>query len=229
MGKSAMRAKRPLGEVWSWIPDAQRIPLPGAATDYPILEVTAGLNLLDPAWQPIEVQGLPATVFTSHLSVTTTLDQERIRALLARYPGLNNWQQEPRINGELHGRFDTSSNTGVMGVSIPSENVRPADGFTLADTTYYHASFLLTPDADDDSDGLAVHPFLAWWQVLYVLSRLARYCPNEWGEMINVAENKQAAAIEYLLSEALEALPELGLRGIENAVGHRLTACPEQP
>jgi hypothetical protein len=60
-----------------------------------------------------------------------------------------------------------------------------------------------------DGRGLAAHPFILWWAVLYVLSRLARYEPRDWVQMIDVTRSPDAAAIEYLLSEALLALPEV--------------------
>jgi hypothetical protein len=63
------------------------------------------------------------------------------------------------------------------------------------------------------------HPFLLWWAVLYVLSRLARYEPRDWMRSIDVAHSADAAAIEYLLDEAMLALPEVAYSCIEAAAG----------
>ncbi|MFI6254438.1 YaaC family protein, partial [Streptomyces sp. NPDC051016] len=64
-------------------------------------------------------------------------------------------------------------------------------------------------------DGNQIHPFLAWWAVLYALSMLARYQPGQWTTQIDVNHSADAAAVERLLSKALIAVPELALATID--------------
>ncbi|WP_329331166.1 YaaC family protein [Streptomyces sp. NBC_00663] len=64
-------------------------------------------------------------------------------------------------------------------------------------------------------DGAQLHPFLAWWSVLYSLSMLARYQPGQWTTQIDVNHSVDAAAVERLLRKALIAVPELTLATID--------------
>ncbi|MDX3458713.1 hypothetical protein PV396_43480 [Streptomyces sp. ME02-8801-2C] len=64
-------------------------------------------------------------------------------------------------------------------------------------------------------DGTQLHPFLAWWAVLYCLSMLTRYQPGQWTTQIDVNHSIDAAALERLLSKALIAVPELALATID--------------
>ena len=90
-------------------------------------------------------------------------------------------------------------------------NEREADA--LAHTTRYRMSDLYVfPAVGANKDCL--HPFMAWWAVLFALSMLARYHPEAWADHIAVDSSKVAVAIEHLLNEALTAVPELLLRTI---------------
>jgi hypothetical protein len=79
----------------------------------------------------------------------------------------------------------------------------------------YHGVHRAYPSLDPSD--LPAHPFLLWWAVLYVLSRLARYEPRDWVRLIAVSSSPDAVAIEYLLDEAQSALPELAHQAIEFA------------
>jgi hypothetical protein len=65
------------------------------------------------------------------------------------------------------------------------------------------------------SDDQGIHPLMAWWSVLYVLSMLARYQPSQWAEHIDVNHSRHAVPIEGLLKDAIESLPYL----IAGAIG----------
>jgi hypothetical protein len=54
-------------------------------------------------------------------------------------------------------------------------------------------------------------------------SPYTRYQPREWATLINVAAHPDAAAIEYLLSEALIGLPEVAMHALERAADQKLT------
>jgi len=50
---------------------------------------------------------------------------------------------------------------------------------------------------------------VAWWLVLYCLSMLARYYPQEWTEMLDVDRSALAVPIEHFMSIAYSRVPEL--------------------
>jgi hypothetical protein len=79
----------------------------------------------------------------------------------------------------------------------------------------YHSIYRAYPDLDDC--GRPADPFLLWWAVLYVLSRLARYEPRVWERIISVGQSADTVAVEYLLDEAQVAIPELAIAAIERA------------
>jgi len=60
-----------------------------------------------------------------------------------------------------------------------------------------------------------IHPLMAWWAVLFVLSMLARYQPSEWSEHIDVNNSRHAVPIEALLKDAVESLPYLIAEAID--------------
>ncbi|MFE5097696.1 YaaC family protein [Streptomyces sp. NPDC056638] len=60
-----------------------------------------------------------------------------------------------------------------------------------------------------------LHPLMAWWVVLYVLSMLARYQPAQWAKHIDIDGSRHAVPIEKILERALEQLPTLIADAIE--------------
>jgi hypothetical protein len=68
-----------------------------------------------------------------------------------------------------------------------------------------------------DEGDRPVHPIVVWWSVLFGLSMLARYGPEQWAEAIDVNRSAEAVPIEHLLEAALDHLPELIHRAL---VGH---------
>lgn len=51
------------------------------------------------------------------------------------------------------------------------------------------------------SDKCILHPLMAWWAVLCMLSMIARHQPTEWAAHIDVDSSKNAVAIEQLLKK----------------------------
>jgi YaaC-like protein len=50
---------------------------------------------------------------------------------------------------------------------------------------------------------------MAWWGVLFTLSMLARYQPDQWGAHINVDAGQYAVALERVLAAARTQPPDL--------------------
>jgi hypothetical protein len=61
----------------------------------------------------------------------------------------------------------------------------------------------------------SIHPLMAWWAVLFVLSMLARYEPSRWGRYIDVNESPCATKLEDLLRAAIHIVPRLIAEAIE--------------
>jgi hypothetical protein len=61
-----------------------------------------------------------------------------------------------------------------------------------------------------------LHPLLAWWAVLFALSMLARYQPREWIAHLDVDHSAHAVDLEIVLTEALDACPELILHALSD-------------
>ena len=55
---------------------------------------------------------------------------------------------------------------------------------------------------------------MTWWALLFGLSNLARYEPDEWTGALDVDASPLAIPLEALLGEALVALPHLILNGL---------------
>jgi hypothetical protein len=136
---------------------------------------------------------------------------------LAKYPGLAGWQPIGPAEMPI---FIYYPGTELRNVALklpkPSPGTATAQLIASRTTARYRSRNLLYPAVD--SSGLPVHPLMIWWAVLFTLSRLARYQPREWDLLINIARHPCAAAIEYLLQEALLALPELSLDSLERVV-----------
>ncbi len=67
----------------------------------------------------------------------------------------------------------------------------------------------------------SLHPLMAWWAVLYVLSMLARYQPAEWATHINVDASSQAVRLERILNEAIGTVPNLIAEAIDQVTNPR--------
>jgi len=67
-------------------------------------------------------------------------------------------------------------------------------------------------------DKTALHPLLAWWALLFVLSMLARYEPASWTGHLDIDASPNTVPLESALGHALDACPRLILNAIR-AVG----------
>ncbi|WP_103964996.1 YaaC family protein [Nonomuraea solani] len=74
-------------------------------------------------------------------------------------------------------------------------------------TRQYVGGRLLFPTVT--SERKSVHPLMAWWAVLFVLSMLARYEPARWNAHIDVDSSPHAVYLERILAQAREVIPHL--------------------
>jgi hypothetical protein len=73
--------------------------------------------------------------------------------------------------------------------------------------TNCNGSWYLLPVLGNNNRPL--HPLMAWWAILFVLSMLARYQPGEWVSALDVDASRYAVALESLLTNALIVVPAL--------------------
>jgi hypothetical protein len=76
-----------------------------------------------------------------------------------------------------------------------------------------HRAFGLVLPAIGGNDR-AQHPLMTWWIVLYSLSMLARYFPNEWTDLLDVDRSQLAVPLEHLIDAASRYVPHLVLETI---------------
>jgi hypothetical protein len=136
-----------------------------------------------------------------------------------RYPGLRGHHSHvvvhhgadapPRFTSYPHGGGELIVNWSMPGGSAPGSQ-RVEYLRTLARPYVGSCFFLPVIDLMHGE----MHPLMAWWAVLYGLSMLARYQPAQWADLINVDSSQHAVAIEGVLGQALEHLPELILETI---------------
>jgi hypothetical protein len=226
LGASTMRQNVSIGQLWNLLPDAERFPLRGLA-GRKALSVES--SFLTPDKLHCEVGGVPldalggrdAVMELARLISLPSVDppviavqHEQLRVFFADYPGLSD--ASLGHSGPLqpiHFKFGDRGEALRVPVSFPQ-----ATGESMAVTLsrrahLYHGASWAYPSLD--SDGRPAHPFMLWWAVLYVLSRLARYEPRDWTRLISVSSSPDATAVEYLLDEAQAALPELAYAAIE--------------
>ncbi len=68
-------------------------------------------------------------------------------------------------------------------------------------------------------EGKAMHPLMAWWTVLFVLSMLARYEPARWGAHIAVDSSRHAVPLERILGQARAIVPRVVAETLQEVSG----------
>ncbi|MEW1943070.1 hypothetical protein AB0299_18665 [Pseudarthrobacter sp. NPDC080037] len=212
----------PLGDLWELLPYAERFPLPyrGKLRRLDFVPASqyggefegnerAQLQLLPPELQ-LSVDNLnevPGDI----------LDKEwqLLKDFLKSYPTLKGWQIPGNIQRIPYGHGMSTSHGPWLSLSLSfevatdgSEGMPPPERAVA-----YHGAQYVYPSLDDD--GKPAHPFMLWWAVLYPLSRLARYYPNVWMKLTSISSNPHAVAIEFILREAIRAVPEVALRSLK--------------
>lgn len=131
-------------------------------------------------------------------------DRENFTSFLQRYPTLRAVEFRPQsglptVNDWLTGdelRFLWSPETPAGGAEL-----------TPPFASRYRGHLILFPELPNYSAPL--HPLMAWWVSLYVLSMAARYAPAQWTSAIDVDVSPEATSLEYVLDVALDAVPDL--------------------
>lgn len=220
LNASSMSAESTIGQVLGWVPFSSRFALEG--TSLPTTPVLQLHPMYPPADQVqlVTVTGVPYDVLADTPTPNNgqgTLprpflpDDAVLAEEFARFPSLDGWAWSNPTPSATSVRV---SQTRTWEVTLQL----PAPGYpdrALRDrSAFYRGACYAYPKT---SDGLTIHPFLAWWLILYSLSMLARYQPNEWMLLIDVNSHPDAVPIESILTFCQNAVPELALRAIEDA------------
>ncbi len=208
-----------LGALWALL-DLDGLPLPGAQTKHPQLELRSvggwiqGSNSYD--YWPVVEAVLPSAE-TRHPTAEYS-EPELTAELRTTYPQL----VAHRMSDDAPDRsFRQESLRGELISHDPVMRFDVTEGKSFADVCREAAAVLggvayVHPDLCDC--GKQTHPFLLWWEILYALSRLARYKPREWTHLIDVSRHSNAAPIEAALRASAIWMPELALSALGRAV-----------
>lgn len=136
---------------------------------------------------------------------------EEARAILSRYPALDrvSWEIQMRQVPGLQ-QVRTPRGPGVWTLLQLSEQLgidQVAPEYRWHDSRWIRPAIAGSPPPD---------ALLTWWALLFGLSNLARYYPVEWTKAIDVDASRHAVVLERVMTEALDAVPQLVLGALAN-------------
>ena len=229
LGSSTMPVQTRLGDLWPLLNETARHPLPGSGDDRSLsvsVEHTGwatgipAVRVMEiPARRTEKVELAPSYVDSmggDHSAQADALDH-----YLSRYPTLSN-RAAFTAGGQPIGLQLLGDGTCSVDFRWPDEALtkHPSpDALGASLGVWSRGSWRVYPSLDGGDR--PVHPLLVWWAVLFRLSMLARYEPEEWEAITNVNTSSDAVPIEHLLGAAMSAVPEL--------LFHVLTGQARQP
>lgn len=205
LGGAAMNQATNIGQLWSVLLEATWT-TPLVASPTTILRVTPDLAAGGADWL--------ATVLTSR-RVWDSIegDEARMAELISRYPSLGSavlsTTTQPFRWGSL-GKDEVSFPIYWLAPTMTRDLMLDYRNWLFTD---YRGTELVFPELHKGAG--VQHPLLVWWAILYGLSMLARYRPATWTDLININKSPYASAIEHLLDSALDSVPDLVARTIQ--------------
>ena len=215
LGSPTLSMKVPLQAIWMSLPEGATVPLKGAEQLWgaaKLKRIDGKDFLADLATYPWDKS--KPVVRLSHLPYALAPKNavSAVELLRAKYPRLRNflpvwdeagntldfsWSSAERLSlsmayygGEAPKQFAVTGfdivRCGMPGYGDPKEG-----------------STWVIPAVGDNSRPM--NPLITWWAVLYTLSMLARYKPNNWTRMLDIDVSPDAPAIEYMLDEGHRA------------------------
>ncbi len=166
--------------------------------------------------EPHPMVSVPVVYFPPWV-VNSPQPHRSLAEYLASFPEARDFQSIVQVRGELSFQSHPDGwGELVMNWLLPGG--RPGSlaerlDFVRAMTRPYAGSLYFFP-AQGDADR-SLHPLMAWWAVLHVLSMLARYQPAEWSAHISVDSSRHAVPLERLLREAIGIVPRLIAEAID--------------
>jgi hypothetical protein len=204
-----------VADLWGALPESSSVPLSEPST-------TPALSIEDSGGRPETGSGYLVGRIGNIPAIARKRigsDRRRLGQLLDRYPSAQGWGFSSVLDGHPLDWQPWSDRTWMTTVHWPyPPEDSPEFEMSLAEAkaSAYRAStdrWLFPAIASMQSP---IHPILTWWAVLFALSSLARYEPDFWARLIRIDASPDANAIEHLLDEALDAIPSIILRALED-------------
>lgn len=219
LGSRSLPAEAPLRDLWATIFELEQWPLAGSTLQ---IATVSMVDIGAPAGQPLRiiVDNIPRRIIDVN---DQSITEAAIRAWLAQYPALDGYGFVTAGGIPSSGPRSWNDQRDTFGCDLE---------FAVSTSNAWDRFEQIVPFADHLSkresgriihprlggDDRQLHPLLRWWSVLFALSMLARYNPDQWISHIDVNSCKNAVAIEVLLEKAMETVPELVLATIEDVV-----------
>ncbi|MDN5795456.1 MAG: YaaC family protein [Intrasporangium sp.] len=206
-----------LGDLWPLLNETARHPLPGSGDDRSLSVSTerTGWATGIPAVRVLEIparfaEGVePELSYASGLGRDYAAQADALDHYLSRYPTLSD-RTSFTSSGQPIGLQPHDEGTCSVIFRWPDETLTrysSPDAFLGSIGVRSRASWRVYPALDGGNK--PVHPLMVWWAILFRLSMLARYEPEDWATMTNVNISTDAVPIEHLLGTAMSAVPEL--------------------
>ncbi|MFK0264227.1 YaaC family protein [Streptomyces angustmyceticus] len=220
LGSRSLPSDTRVADLWSAILEVEHWPL--SASSKSLMHVSSEISEASSATLTVMISGLPRAL----QEPTAKAEIERVVTdYLREYPTLAGYSFRHPGVFPAHGPESSDERQGTIGCRLTwpvgqhsdaqaqkFDELAPWRGRSLTATSrVLHARF--------GGDDRQLHPLLTWWAVLYALSMLARYQPDQWTTQIDVNRSKDAVNIEYLLDSALSTVPELVLAAIDEVTG----------
>lgn len=206
-----------LGDLWPLLSETARHPLPGSGDDRSLVvsaDVTGWATGI-PTVRVLEIpdrfteQVGPEPPYGGGIGADYSAQAKALDRYLSRYPTLSDRSAftadgQP-IGLQPHGDGTCSVNFRWPIAALTKYPSPDALGASVGIRSRGCWRVYPTLDGGDRP----VHPLLVWWAVLFRLSMLARYEPEEWAAVTDVNDSADAVPIEHLLDVAMAAVPEL--------------------
>jgi hypothetical protein len=198
------------GSLWDCVPGNRLAPLvDDESRRCPLLVDTARMH-----GEPHPLATVPICYFPPWV-VSSPDGRQRLAAYLDAFPGAKGYHSFVREGPEPGSQpsfFVELDSWGELQMNWLVEDGQECDSieqlhFLMGITRLYNDSCYFFP-ALGRADK-SIHPLMAWWAVLYVLSMLARYEPTQWTGYIDVDRNAHAVPLENLLKTAMVLVPTL--------------------
>jgi len=188
-----------LGAAWGAIPDlwGTRLPQSSWPRALPFDPIQEGGYLLS-------VNATAAVIFDEEPT------KETLPGVLDSYPTTTGWVPGLPDSGVRASESGFELRLAWQAAGQGSESDRMARLREVAPEYRFRGQHWLRPVLG----GVQIHPLMAWWALLYMLSILARYHPAEWLAALNLDASPLAVPLDDALEEALEAVPHLVLEAI---------------
>jgi hypothetical protein len=209
-----------LGKLWDCLPENRTTPI---GEDDQSRRTPLYVDHLHAFGEPHPLVSVPVAYFPPW--VISAADKRKVLTeYLVSFPGAYGYDSYYLIGDPSDGVPDFTAHDDGWGELMMNWEV--SDGrmastderlrFLEARTRMYEGGLFFFPMIR--AEGQSLHPLLAWWAVLYVLSMLARYQPAEWSQHIDINYSRHAVPIESLLKEAIANLPGLIAEAIDEVV-----------